>query len=517
MSGELRSNGRVPPTAAESGKSTVAILQTVQPTGGTLERITAPGRDALVRTGTVPRYWLKFHQRQHRPRRVVRVGDAAGQVGPGPAAGIGVRVGVHCLVLLVQQPLANCGAIVFRQIVTQRVDGQRRDPRRQICVDRPTPVSADGVDDELHALPRDGVIGSPHPGQTHRDETRQRGGFQKPTVGRLNLLQPLETRLDRQPLEEPRDRVPGFSKVIPDLPDRDQRRQGVTHDRQANRFVELRRQAREVERQRQHVFPVHESRQGAMRENRNRKRAVFAVSLQNRSNAADFVDVGDGFLNDVAMMFVLAGCVKGRPAEHRRRDVRNALGRVSPATVAVLMLSEPADAAIDERLQRVRRAGGASPRSIAVVCCVFSIRRISRLTPAARVAADHFERHHRGGRGQRGCREFAFPMPVGVPFREQGIAGGHVAALKAGGVNGHVGRRSSGGTTDCRPPPTPFQRVQVRGGTPPLSCARRLAYLRSMNSSPITNPTSRSANCLTSLLSTANTSETCWPPGEAHR
>ena len=79
----------------------------------------------------------QVHQRQHRSRRVVAIGDSAGEVGPGPAAGGGVGVGMHDSVLLAEQPGSQAGAGVERHVVPQGVDRQRRHPRRQVRVDRP--------------------------------------------------------------------------------------------------------------------------------------------------------------------------------------------------------------------------------------------------------------------------------------------------------------------------------------------------------------------------------------------
>ena len=75
------------------------------------------------------------------------------------------------------------------------------------------------------------------------------------------------------------------------LPNRDQRRQGITNDRQFHRLVELGRQTTQLERQRRNLTPIDEPRQSAVSQDRHRESLVFAVAFANGSDTADSIDV----------------------------------------------------------------------------------------------------------------------------------------------------------------------------------------------------------------------------------
>ena len=134
--------------------------------------------------------------------------------------------------LLAEQPVEQLVPAVERFEIAGRrqgVDGQRRHPDRQVGVDRPAPVRAGGLDDEVDAAGDDAVggrrqplppgpplrsgeggesrIGSPLPAsgrgvrgerlsshrpQTHHHETRQRRRLQVAAARRLDALQHLQ-------------------------------------------------------------------------------------------------------------------------------------------------------------------------------------------------------------------------------------------------------------------------------------------------------------------------------------
>ena len=83
------------------------------------------------------------------PRRVVCVWNTAGQIRPRPAAGRGPGVGMHRAVLLGEEPIEDAPALLgAHHLVNARakgVDGERRHPRREVGVNRPTPVRAHGL------------------------------------------------------------------------------------------------------------------------------------------------------------------------------------------------------------------------------------------------------------------------------------------------------------------------------------------------------------------------------------
>src|SRR5439155_9147816 len=85
------------------------------------------------------------------------------------------------------------------------------------------------------------------------------------------------------------------------------------------------------------------------------------------------------------------GEVECRPAEHAGGDVAEALDRVAPAAVRVLMGRQPGKAIGDELVVR----------------------------PKARLLLDEGESTDRGGSGESRGGEFAGPVAVGVAFGEE--------------------------------------------------------------------------------------------------
>ena len=208
-----------------------------------------------------------------------------------------------------------------------------------------------------------------------------------------------------------RERVPRRAVVVDALADGDQRRQGVADDRQPGEAVPRLRQARQLERQPRHLLPRHQPGQGARHQDRHREGAVLAVApadrlgpLRRRRPGA-LVRHASRFAERVGVVRLAAGEVERGPAEHRRRDVAEALDRVAPAAVGVLMVGQPAQAAVDQR---------------------------SRCS----IGFDEVQGHdrRRGGEGRRG--ELADPVAVRHPLGEQGVAGG--ARRRPGGGRGSV-------------------------------------------------------------------------------
>ena len=141
------------------------------------------------------------------------------------------------------------------------------------------------------SLLHDDVIDEPFSGKAHRHKTGQRSRLQEAAVRGLNPIQHAQAASDRQIPQHASDRVPGRTVVMPHLPDRNQCRQRVTHNRQSHRLIKIRRQAREFERQRRNPTPLDKPRECAVSQNRHRKRLVLAVAGDDRRNSASVVDV----------------------------------------------------------------------------------------------------------------------------------------------------------------------------------------------------------------------------------
>ncbi len=75
---------------------------------------------------------------------VVRIGDTAGQIGPGPPARGGVGIGMLLPILLAEQPFAKGELLLGSEragLMRKRFDGERGDPGGEIGVDRPTAIA----------------------------------------------------------------------------------------------------------------------------------------------------------------------------------------------------------------------------------------------------------------------------------------------------------------------------------------------------------------------------------------
>ncbi len=134
------------PAAAERRHAAVPVLQIEQPADAGLRGVADAriGRRASRRAE-------QMRQREERAGRVVGVGHAAGEIGPRPPARRGVRVGMLDAILLAEDPVEQRRALGVveprrqRPARGERFDRQRRRPRRQVGVDRPAAVVADGA------------------------------------------------------------------------------------------------------------------------------------------------------------------------------------------------------------------------------------------------------------------------------------------------------------------------------------------------------------------------------------
>jgi hypothetical protein len=93
-------------------------------------------------------------QRDQCPRRIIRIRHASAQIRPRPSSRRGVRVGMLGTHAADRAATPSIVAAHSREIENpdrvQRIDRQRRHPRRQICIDRPRAILAH----RIHQKPR---------------------------------------------------------------------------------------------------------------------------------------------------------------------------------------------------------------------------------------------------------------------------------------------------------------------------------------------------------------------------
>src|SRR5437868_12665592 len=107
MGGEVGAaaiEGEIGPAATESGDAAVAVLQIKEPANAGL----GGGFAAQIIVS-------EMMQGEQRAGGVVGIGDAAAQVGPGPATGGGVGVGMLDAMLLIEKPIEQFRAFVFHE------------------------------------------------------------------------------------------------------------------------------------------------------------------------------------------------------------------------------------------------------------------------------------------------------------------------------------------------------------------------------------------------------------------
>ena len=131
----------------------------------------------------------EMRQRQQRAGGVVGVRHPAAQGGPCPRPWSRVGERVFSIRLLREQPVPHRRLLSHRECAgrTERADRERRDPRRQVGVDRPAAILAHRLAQKTHAGIDDRAGGLAHAGQAHDHEARQRGGFQVAAACRLHL------------------------------------------------------------------------------------------------------------------------------------------------------------------------------------------------------------------------------------------------------------------------------------------------------------------------------------------
>ena len=177
------------------------------------------------------------------------------------------------------------------------------------------------------------------------------------------------------------------------LSDRDQGWQRITDDGHPHRRIQAMRHTGQFKRQRNHLLPIHNPRQRAVREYRNGKRPILAVSPDHRRDTACFCDVLRGRLANsidacvvllmsllpwqgekvadrpdegaalsetlslsetlrrrIGLSRLLSHRPKHRMHQHRRGNIADAQHRVAPAAIRILMLRQPLQPAVNQAL-----------------------------------------------------------------------------------------------------------------------------------------------------------------------
>src|SRR5436190_3971421 len=174
-------------------------------------------------------------------------------------------------------------------------------------------------------------------GKTHRDKTGEGRGFEKSTVGWLNLREHSQSFLSSRIANRSCERIWRRRVDVVGLSDGNQRRQRITHHGQSQRGKKLVRARSEFERQRNDMPPrvapaTETTREGAHRQNGNRESAVFAITRDDGAAELIGLDASGIFhqplfrgANRGRKFFIRSRRAKRRPAKRCRADVADAL------------------------------------------------------------------------------------------------------------------------------------------------------------------------------------------------
>jgi len=231
----------------------------------------------------------------------------------------------------------------------------------------------------------------------------------------LDAGQYSERSAPREQAQQARERISRRTMMMPRLANRDQCRQRVTYNRQAQPREPLRRTRGQFKRQGQHPTPrfvprPKSSGQIQRRENRNRKGAVLSVTDDNRRRehvgvqaAGILLQPSFRFRHYVTKLFISSNRnAKSRPAKCRRAQVAQTLIRVSPTTVSVGAFCQPVQTEMN---------------------CGWRI-------AVGRFFMNDGERRHGGRRGQRAAGKFADPVPVRRACCQQFMSGSNQCGLQ---------------------------------------------------------------------------------------
>ena len=226
---------------------------------------------------------------------------------------------MHRAVLLAKQPVEDAPALLGAHHLVnaraERVDGERRHPRRKVRVNRPAPVGTHGLEQKLDSVQRDGMVSIAAAREAHGDETGQRRGFEEPAIRRLDALQHAQGLGPRAVSQQSRDWVARGQVMVPHLSDGNERGQRVTHNRQAQRGEELVRQRGQLEGKLNDALPsrltlAESPGQRAHREDGDGERAVIAIAGDDGGDERGAVEPGRVFSIQCAVFS--GGCGRRR-------------------------------------------------------------------------------------------------------------------------------------------------------------------------------------------------------------
>ena len=248
--------------------------------------------------------------------------------------------------------------------ISECVDRQRRHPRAKVRVDRPAAVLTNRVDEEVDAAARRGVIDLAARREAHRHERRQRGGFEKATVRRLESLEHPQSPRSSRRAQHASDRVPARTVMKAGLSDADQRGKRVADDGQAYVAKPAVRQRGELERQGANETPclhriAEPAGEGRHGEDRDRERAVLPVDSADRRGQTSGLEASDTprqpLLGAPQRRFVSRATLpvgaESAPAERGRGEVALRPGGVAPSAVDILAQDERLPPAANEARQ----------------------------------------------------------------------------------------------------------------------------------------------------------------------
>ena len=357
------------PATAECWQPAVAVGEMSQPVEP------RSGRPPHLVRGHAGLSRFELRQCHHGAAGIVGIGNAAGQIGPRPAAGCGAGIGMHTVPLLAKQPVADRLPLTRPEMLRQPAAGGerrhrlRRHPGGEVRVDRPRAVGPLRLCQKSHTSAGHCVRGESHAGQAHRHERCQRRRLEITAIVGLDCRERAERGLAGG-VAEGREHAPRRREGMPHLPDGDQRGKRVAHHLHVDQAKPSLRQRRQFERQLRNHPPclgrpriAEPTAEGDVREDRHAERPVAAIDgRQRRRDRARFEAAGlsanpvgspvDRGRRDVAGGAAVGHRANRRPTEERGGEVSLTGHGVAPAAIGQLRCYEPLHAGLDPRGMR---------------------------------------------------------------------------------------------------------------------------------------------------------------------
>ncbi len=190
-------------------------------------------------------------------------------------------------------------------------------------------------------------------GEAHGHEAGQRRRLEKSAAGGLDLLQNLQAPFSGQPANEACEWIPGRAMAMHRLPDGNERRQRIADNMQPQKSETMIAGNRPARRQIRHFAPTRRARQGRTWSGSEPKTSGPCRNAceppRPDPQACGIALAEPGLRARQRLTVGLRGAsqMKGGPAQHGGRDVAEALDRITPAAVGILMGFEPGESAGD--------------------------------------------------------------------------------------------------------------------------------------------------------------------------